>query len=64
MKIAFYLRLSESDGDLGKEGKDVSNSIENQRLLLHTFLEARDDLAGDVTEYIDDGYSGTNFNRP
>lgn len=64
MKIALYLRLSESDGDLGVEGKDESNSIENQRLLLQSFLEARDDLEGDVTEYVDDGYSGTNFNRP
>ena len=35
-KIAIYLRLSLSDGDLKKGSKDESNSIENQRLLLHT----------------------------
>lgn len=64
MAIAMYLRLSESDGDLGKDGKDESNSIENQRELLYNFLEAREDLDGEVVEYIDDGYSGTNFDRP
>ena len=62
--IGFYLRLSISDGDLGKDKKDESNSIENQRLLLQTFLEQREDLNGEVREYVDDGYSGTNFERP
>lgn len=64
MNIAFYLRLSLSDGDLGKNNKDESNSIENQRLLLQSFVESMDELDGEVREYIDDGYSGTNFNRP
>ena len=32
--IALYLRLSMADGDLGKDNKDESNSLENQRLLL------------------------------
>ena len=63
MTIGFYLRLSESDSDLGEE-KDESNSIENQRLLLNDFVESRDDLDGRIKEYVDDGYSGTNFNRP
>lgn len=40
------------------------NSIENQRLLLQSFVESMDELDGEVREYIDDGYSGTNFNRP
>lgn len=61
---ALYLRLSESDGDLGIDGKDESNSIENQRLLLQSYLTARNDMDGEVVEYVDDGYSGTNFNRP
>ena len=46
--IAFYLRLSVSDGDLGKDKKDGSNSIENQRLLLQTFVDSRDDIAGPI----------------
>ena len=62
--IAFYLRLSMADGDLGKDGKDESNSIENQRAILSDFVERRDDVTGEVVEYIDDGYSGTNFKRP
>ena len=64
MSIAIYLRLSQSDGDLGVDGKDESNSIENQRMLLQEYVEARDDLEGEIVEYVDDGYSGTNFNRP
>ena len=62
--IALYLRLSEADGDLGVDHKDESNSIENQRLLLYSYIQNRDDLAGEIKEYVDDGYSGTNFNRP
>lgn len=63
-KIAFYLRLSMADGDMGKDNKDESNSIENQRLLLEQFVEMQDALDGEIEEYIDDGYSGTNFDRP
>lgn len=62
--IAMYLRLSMSDGDLGTDGKEESNSIENQRALMYDFVEQRNDVSGEVKEYIDDGYSGTNFNRP
>jgi DNA invertase Pin-like site-specific DNA recombinase len=64
MKVALYLRLSVADGDLGKDKKEESNSIENQRLLLQNYLTARPELEGTVTEYVDDGYSGTNFERP
>jgi site-specific DNA recombinase len=53
MKIGFYMRLSLADGDLGKDDKEESNSIENQRLLLQGFVESRKDITGDVTEYID-----------
>lgn len=63
-KMAFYLRLSLADGDLGKDSKDESNSIENQRLLLHRFAEANAELRGEIQEYVDDGYTGTNFRRP
>ena len=62
--IAFYLRLSRSDGDLGEDNKDESNSIENQRLLLHSYVDAHEELLGEITEYVDDGYTGTNFDRP
>lgn len=55
-----YMRVSMGDDDLG-ERKDESNSIENQRLLLRNFLQGRNDLDGQVKEYVDDGYTGTNF---
>ena len=64
--LAFYLRLSMSDGDLGKDDKDQSYSIENQRILLQDFVETSGEFDEKVRvkEYIDDGYTGTNFDRP
>ena len=63
--IAVYRRLSMADGDLGKDGKDESNSIENQGLLILDYMESRDDLKDQpYEEYTDDGYTGLNFDRP
>lgn len=62
MIIAVYLRISKSDDDL--DDKDESNSIENQRLFIHDYIVTHEDLTGEIKEYIDDGYSGTNFKRP
>ena len=53
-----YLRLSEQDGD-----KQESESIENQRDIIDDFINNNDDLKA-VGEYIDDGYTGGNFDRP
>lgn len=53
-----YLRLSSEDGD-----KAESNSITNQRDLIGQYLKKRPDLM-QVEEYVDDGYTGTNFERP
>ena len=50
-----YLRLSRSDGD-----QQESNSIKNQRALLNDYLGKHPELHK-VDEYVDDGYSGTNF---
>lgn len=55
---AIYLRLSREDGD-----KLESDSIANQRALLTEYAAAQDDLAEPVF-YQDDGFTGTNFNRP
>lgn len=60
--IGLYLRLSVADGDL-KDDKTESNSIENQRTLLTSYVEEHFTNA-DTKEYSDDGYSGTNFDRP
>lgn len=53
-KIAIYLRLSLADGDLKKGSKDESNSIENQRMLLHDYIGKQEDLFGEIVEYVDE----------
>ena len=64
MNIGIYLRLSMADGDLEEKNKKESNSIENQRLLLQEYILNHPELYGEVIEYVDDGYTGTNFERP
>lgn len=52
-----YIRLSREDGD-----KQESESIGNQRKILQRYInESNLDV---IQEYIDDGVSGTTFNRP
>lgn len=55
---AIYLRISRDDGD-----KAESDSIQNQRALLRDYVENDPEL--ELTkEFVDDGYSGTTFDRP
>lgn len=56
-RAVFYLRLSRDDDDRGE-----SQSIQNQRMLLRDYA-ARQGFAV-VGEYVDDGWSGTSFDRP
>ncbi len=59
-----YIRLSVEDDDLGVEKKE-SGSVQNQREYLYQFLENHPELqTGTICELVDDGYSGTNFERP
>ena len=53
---ALYCRLSQDDG------LEESNSITNQKSILAAF--ARDNGFTNPKFYIDDGWSGTNFQRP
>lgn len=53
-----YGRLSVEDGD-----KFESDSIKNQKELIRAYVSAHPELTI-VDEYVDDGYSGTNFDRP
>ena len=57
-KAALYIRLSRDDGD-----KMESNSITSQREILKEWLNLHPDIAL-YDFYIDDGWSGTDFNRP
>lgn len=56
--VAVYLRLSREDGD-----KTESDSIANQRLLIENYLSDKPSLQF-FREYVDDGYTGSNFERP
>ena len=60
---AMYLRLSREDGDVADAKKAESNSISNQRALIEQFLEKQTDIEL-VSTRIDDGYTGSNFDRP
>ena len=60
--VAQYIRLSQEDNDTGID-KQESNSITSQKALLNEFIEEHDDLIVYDT-YVDDGYTGTDFNRP
>lgn len=63
-RAAIYLRLSKDDGDLSLSGgKNESNSIASQRLLIKDFLKQHPDITV-YDEYCDDGFTGTNFARP
>ena len=57
-RTALYLRLSREDGD-----KTESDSIANQRTLLEAYAADHPELCI-VDEFVDDGYSGSNFERP
>lgn len=60
---ALYLRLSKDDADIDGNKKTESNSIGSQRDILRAYVQSHEDLRiFDI--YIDDGYSGANFERP
>lgn len=56
-KAAIYIRLSKEDGD-----REESESVINQRKILKAY--AKENKYKIYDEYVDDGYTGTNFNRP
>lgn len=66
---AMYLRLSRDDSDVGEvTGRDgtvkaESNSIGSQRDIIRAFIHEQQDIElYDI--YVDDGFSGSNFDRP
>ena len=60
-QLAVYLRLSLEDTG----ANDESNSITAQRGIIAQFIQGQPELASMKTvEVVDDGYSGTNFDRP
>ncbi|WP_310602768.1 recombinase family protein [Anaerosporobacter sp.] len=72
--VAVYLRLSRDDAATGSgkdidgrvttsSGKTESNSISSQRDMIRSYIRQHDDMEiYDI--YVDDGWSGANFDRP
>ena len=58
--VGIYIRLSQEDKD--KKYESDSESVINQRELLRSFV--KNNSFNLVKEYVDDGYSGTDFERP
>ena len=59
-RLGAYIRLSKEDL---KKGKDDSNSVINQRDLLNDFYQKHIGEFESVSEYVDDGHTGTDANR-
>ena len=62
-RVAMYLRLSQDDEKYDKDFKVESNSISNQRLQIQDYIDKNEEMEL-AKEYVDDGYSGINFERP
>ena len=60
-RVAIYIRLSKEDAD---RGYDESESIKNQRTLLTEYVQKLGWKYQLIDTYIDQGFTGTNFNRP
>ena len=58
--VGIYIRLSQEDKD--KKYESDSESVINQKELLRNFV--KNNNFNLVKEYVDDGYSGTDFERP
>ena len=66
-RVGIYCRLSVEDASNSAKAKnyipsDESASIENQKLILQKYAD--ENGFQNTRFYVDDGYSGTNFNRP
>ena len=59
-----YLRVSLEDDAVGGSLRDESNSIANQRFMLNQYIQSHPDIGKNFEEIVDDGFSGTSFQRP
>ena len=55
-KVGIYIRLSRDDGNI------ESDSVVSQRSLLNQYI--KENNYNLIEEYVDDGFTGTNFDRP
>ena len=60
-RLAIYLRLSKEDYQKKKENESISN----QREYIRNYIKGQKEFKEcELIEYVDDGFSGTNPNRP
>lgn len=59
-RVGIYIRLSKEDEE--KEKYSESESVQNQRTVLMQYI--KENKFNFVAEYVDDGVSGTSFDRP
>lgn len=60
--VGTYIRLSQEDRDKDKKYESDSESVANQKELLRDYVKKNNFNL--VNEYVDDGFSGTDFDRP
>ena len=60
--VGIYIRLSQEDRDKDKKYESDSESVTNQKELLRDYVKCHNYNL--VNEYVDDGFSGTDFERP
>lgn len=58
--VGIYIRLSQEDKN--KKYESDSESVINQKELLRSYV--KNNKFNLIGEYVDDGYSGTDFDRP
>ncbi|MCI8672528.1 MAG: recombinase family protein [Lachnospiraceae bacterium] len=63
-KDYYYLRLSKEDGDVEAGSVEESCSIQSQRICIRQFLRKQGFKEDDFGELVDDGFTGTNMERP
>ena len=64
VKVALYLRRSVEQSEETRNNPDESDSITNQRNLLVREALRKGFQKEQICEYVDDGHTGTNFDRP
>ena len=62
-RAAVYVRLSKEDMNSGDGDKTESNSISNQKQLVLDYVKDKPEI-DIVSIRVDDGYTGTNYDRP
>ena len=62
--VGIYIRLSQEDRDKDKKYESDSESVTNQRRVINEIMLKVIRLYIWLDEYVDDGFSGTDFERP